>query len=836
MGLRLHNQTRRPRILSQSSGGSNWIRRNSVQCNHTFQPTSEFSLNFDPAEQGDRLSKASSCDDRTRQSNSPVLSSSTSSVSQSCRSGDNFTSVGLKETEEPQWVRNCMSRCAGEGSGVAPSCTSAFVQTFLGGLAGAAPYQRLADFARCALLACEQREAACARQEAELTVLEASLAEAKAAGDQLQCRLGQIEASWGAAARAAELADMALETSGVLVHLYSSELALFLHKQPNSGGRSKSEKLHHPRSFARLSLSGSTFTSSSTSSTSSSASSDEDEHQGLNKAARSPLVTPNSRRVNSSTKCTVCQTAQPAISSDSGNNVYAVYAINGKLSDEGSTMPSSSWILPHTTCNGPACIRLLRMQRSQAEMVATNLLARFSSMPEPFFKPESLTFTAAEDFDPCTANCNRSTTAGTESGLGVESGGSSSGLGVCGMYANAWHTVGRPSGSTGQSFKSYGGWQTPDSGAGSCSTNDHTAATALVTSAPRPNAHSCSSHSSNSSSTAGVTSSAVFGGAGEWNRVKEFKLRHILDQIIWERMLVRNTIAVGPGDFDGVFSAVPQGGDYHNTKPYMRNEMFSYCEGRENGMATQDSKEPVISSRLSALLLVDTAALLQDLCAVREDRAKLKVQNYIMEKELRAIQLSLQGHCLSESTLRSQLNVLQINRNLQMPKTPERVGGQQSLTQQIEKLQAAFESLRKGTEQHQAQSEELVNDLKQANAALITAFEKAKNKYLARIRKLESQVTTPMSVPKVPPTSARPPVVPAHKGGRPPLPPVSPSPTSDVYEVIQDSHVPPPNAFIPPTTWYSLNQRQDATTSNPANSYSMVKTPSFYPKHPRPGG
>lgn len=45
------------------------------------------------------------------------------------------------------------------------------------------------------------------------------MAEAKAAGDQLHCRLGQIEASWGAANRAAELADMALETSGVLVHV-----------------------------------------------------------------------------------------------------------------------------------------------------------------------------------------------------------------------------------------------------------------------------------------------------------------------------------------------------------------------------------------------------------------------------------------------------------------------------------------------------------------------------------------------------------------------------------------------------------------------------------------
>lgn len=82
---------------------------------------------------------------------------------------------------------------------------------------------------------------------------------------------------------------------------------------------------------------------------------------------------------------------------------------------------------------------------------------------------------------------------------------------------------------------------------------------------------------------------------------------------------------------------------------------------------------------------VYTSCLLkQDLCAVKEDRAKLKVHNYIMEKELRAIQLSHQRHCLSESTLRSQLNALQIDRNLQMLKTADRTGVQNPLTQQIE--------------------------------------------------------------------------------------------------------------------------------------------------------
>lgn len=140
-------------------------------------------------------------------------------MSHSCRSGENNfgieTTVG--DETEPQWVLQCINHCLGITGGISPS--TALAQTLLTGLAGVAPYPRLADVARCALLACEQRESLCARQEAELTVLEASLSEAKAAGDQLHCRLGQIEASWSAATRAAELADMALETSGVLVHV-----------------------------------------------------------------------------------------------------------------------------------------------------------------------------------------------------------------------------------------------------------------------------------------------------------------------------------------------------------------------------------------------------------------------------------------------------------------------------------------------------------------------------------------------------------------------------------------------------------------------------------------
>lgn len=169
------------------------------------------------------------------------------------------------------------------------------------------------------------------------------------------------------------------------------------------------------------------------------------------------------------------------------------------------------------------------------------------------------------------------------------------------MYANAWCIATRPVASTRHAFKSNGGgdggWQTPDSGADSFSTNDHAASTAaanaaagLVVVSGVPNTHTCASHSSNSSSSSAAAGAivvnpvvgtgvpeapAMLQEVGGWTRVKEMKLRHILDQIIWERMLVRSTIAVAVNDFEAGCSGVPRGGEFHYMKPYTGSEVSS---------------------------------------------------------------------------------------------------------------------------------------------------------------------------------------------------------------------------------------------------------------------
>ena len=142
-----------------------------------------------------------------------------------------------------------------------------------------------------------------------------------------------------------------------------------LHKHPHNEGRSKSEKTHHARSFGHRGLSGSVFTSSSTSTSSSSTSSSscsssdgEEPHRPYTVPSASAVPT-TCHHIASENNGMSKQIQPPAAVGDNGSNVYAVYAINGKPSDEGSHLSVPSWIPPHSVCNGPACLRLLKMQR-----------------------------------------------------------------------------------------------------------------------------------------------------------------------------------------------------------------------------------------------------------------------------------------------------------------------------------------------------------------------------------------------------------------------------------------------------------------------------------------
>jgi uncharacterized protein YukE len=65
---------------------------------------------------------------------------------------------------------------------------------------------------------------------------------------------------------------------------------------------------------------------------------------------------------------------------------------------------------------------------------------------------------------------------------------------------------------------------------------------------------------------------------------------------------------------------------------------------------------------------------------------------------------------------------------------------EKKLKSRIQELVLALENLSRNSEIRHQQSTEFVNDLKRANSALISAFDKAKKKYQSKLKKLELQM------------------------------------------------------------------------------------------------
>ncbi|KAK7096303.1 colorectal mutant cancer protein-like isoform X2 [Littorina saxatilis] len=164
---------------------------------------------------------------------------------------------------------------------------------------------------------------------------------------------------------------------------------------------------------------------------------------------------------------------------------------------------------------------------------------------------------------------------------------------------------------------------------------------------------------------------------------------------------------------------------------------------------------------------LENAVLMQELMAMKEERAELKAAHYLLEKESRAQELRLAAHDSTEAAfrvtikhLRSELHQrtggaqevdsevipvtiadlpsndpAQLASDLAAALTRER-----SLKCRVHELVATLEKISRNSEVRHKQSAEFVNDLKRANSALITAFDKAKKRYQGKLKKLELQL------------------------------------------------------------------------------------------------
>ncbi|XP_072019869.1 colorectal mutant cancer protein-like isoform X2 [Amphiura filiformis] len=183
---------------------------------------------------------------------------------------------------------------------------------------------------------------------------------------------------------------------------------------------------------------------------------------------------------------------------------------------------------------------------------------------------------------------------------------------------------------------------------------------------------------------------------------------------------------------------------------------------------------------------LENAVLMQELTAMKEEKAELKAQYYLLEKEKKALELKLSSREAQEKAYLVQIDHLksevreqqwadmngskgkdlskfskEYNQNLQSntatpaitlaelshledPNIPvdlaEMIRREKRLKSRIQELVATLEKLQKNSELRHQQSAEFVADLKRANSALVTAYEKAKKKHQSRLKKLEAQM------------------------------------------------------------------------------------------------
>ncbi|XP_071140232.1 colorectal mutant cancer protein-like isoform X1 [Mytilus edulis] len=163
---------------------------------------------------------------------------------------------------------------------------------------------------------------------------------------------------------------------------------------------------------------------------------------------------------------------------------------------------------------------------------------------------------------------------------------------------------------------------------------------------------------------------------------------------------------------------------------------------------------------------LENAVLMQELMAIKEEKAELKSHNYLLEKEKRSIELRLSGKEAQEQAYYVQIEHLKGEvRDLEQRLTDRRrnqtgddqlsatdmssdltkdyneaLRREKKMKSRIHELVLALENLSRNSEIRHQQSTEFVNDLKRANSALISAFDKAKKKYQSKLKKLELQM------------------------------------------------------------------------------------------------
>ncbi|XP_044580956.1 colorectal mutant cancer protein [Cotesia glomerata] len=159
---------------------------------------------------------------------------------------------------------------------------------------------------------------------------------------------------------------------------------------------------------------------------------------------------------------------------------------------------------------------------------------------------------------------------------------------------------------------------------------------------------------------------------------------------------------------------------------------------------------------------LETAVLMQELMAMREDKAELRARVFLLEKERSTIELKLnsrEAQIAAQNTaiqhLQDQLGDTEAMLAVATDKDRkyndsesegmeseliEALGREARLKERLHELVNTLENVTRNSELRHQQSADLINDLKVANGALVQTLEKSKKKYQSRLKKLEQQM------------------------------------------------------------------------------------------------
>ncbi|KAI4496144.1 hypothetical protein M0802_008011 [Mischocyttarus mexicanus] len=210
-----------------------------------------------------------------------------------------------------------------------------------------------------------------------------------------------------------------------------------------------------------------------------------------------------------------------------------------------------------------------------------------------------------------------------------------------------------------------------------------------------------------------------------WTVENEERLRRHISKLKGERTMVRSTAV----ELESV-----------HVEPLNSKNTISLAEARK--------------------LDLETAVLMQELMAMREDKAELRARVFFLEKERATMELKLNAqetqiaaqHAAIEN-LQGQLNdteaMLSMNKDRGLSDNEsegieseliEALGREARLKERLQELISTLDKVNKNSELRHQQSAELVNDLKKANSTLVQTLDKTKKKYQSRLKKLEQQM------------------------------------------------------------------------------------------------